>query len=509
MNKRIKVLFTAIIFMAFTIMTSYQPTYLVKAAKELTINVHYHRSGEDYEGWNIWSWFDGEEGAAYEFTGEDEFGKVATYTLAVEDDTTQVGFIIRHSTSTNDWDKKDVESDRFIDIKKAKTGVIDIYVVQDEMEFGYTREDMSLAPKIKKAAIKSSNTIEFKVSNAFDSTASDIKSKITVKDADGKTYAVDKVSAEKGKEAIEASITMSTELDLLKKYTLFFEGYGEMFVSSTKVFSTAEFEEAFTYEGDDLGAIWSKEKTAFRLWAPTASEVVLNLYSEGSGNHNIENIAMTKDVKGTWVTEKPGDLNGVYYTYSITVDGVTKEAVDPYARAAGVNGKRGMIIDLASTNPEGFLVDEKPALVSPTDSIIYELHIRDFSIDKSSGIKNKGKYLAFTETDTKSFAGEKTGVNYLVDLGITHVHLLPSFDYASVDESKPEENQFNWGYDPENYNVPEGSYSTDPGHGEVRMNEYKQMVQSLHKNGIRVIMDVVYNHTSSSIDSNLNKVVPN
>ena len=402
-----------------------------------------------------------------------------------------------------------MESDRFIDIKKAKNGIIDIYVVQDEIEFGYTQEDMSLAPKIKEAAIENSTTIDFKVSTAFDSTAADIKSKITVKDADGKTYAIDKISSEKGKEALGARVTMSTELDLLKNYTLAFEGYGEMSISNTKVFSTAEFEEAFTYEGNDLGAIWSKDKTAFRLWAPTASDVVLNLYSEGSGDNNIENIAMTKDVKGTWVTEKPGDLDGVYYTYSVTVDGVTKEAVDPYARAAGVNGKRGMVIDLDSTDPDGFLQDEKPALVSPTDSIIYELHIRDFSIDKSSGMQNKGKYIAFTETGTKSSTGEKTGMDYLVDLGITHVHLLPSFDYASVDESKPEDNQFNWGYDPENYNVPEGSYSTDPEHGEVRINEYKQMVQSLHKNGIRVIMDVVYNHTSSSVDSNLNKVVPN
>jgi pullulanase len=509
MYKRIKALFTAIILIVFTILGSYQPAYLVKAAQELTINVHYHRSGEDYEGWNIWSWLDGKEGAAYEFTGEDKFGKVATYTLAVEDDTTQVGFIVRHSTSTNEWDMKDVESDRFIDIKKAKNGIIDIYVVQDEIEFGYTQEDMSLAPKIKEAAIENSTTIDFKVSTAFDSTAADIKSKITVKDADGKTYAINKISSEKGKEALGARVTMSTELDLLKNYTLAFEGYGEMSISNTKVLSTAEFEEAFTYEGNDLGAIWSKDKTAFRLWAPTASDVVLNLYSEGSGDNNIENIAMTKDVKGTWVTEKPGDLDGVYYTYSVTVDGVTKEAVDPYARAAGVNGKRGMVIDLDSTNPDGFLQDEKPALVSPTDSIIYELHIRDFSIDKSSGMQNKGKYLAFTETGTKSSTGEKTGMDYLVDLGITHVHLLPSFDYASVDESKPEDNQFNWGYDPENYNVPEGSYSTDPEHGEVRINEYKQMVQSLHKNGIRVIMDVVYNHTSSSVDSNLNKVVPN
>ena len=248
-----------------------------------------------------------------------------------------------------------------------------------------------------------------------------------------------------------------------------------MSISNTKVFSTAEFEEAFTYEGNDLGAIWSKDKTAFRLWAPTASDVVLNLYSEGSGDNNIENIAMTKDVKGTWVTEKPGDLDGVYYTYSVTVDGVTKEAVDPYARAAGVNGKRGMVIDLDSTDPDGFLQDEKPALVSPTDSII-RIAYKDFSIDKSSGMQNKGKYIALRNWQLS------TGEKRVWIIWLTQVLLMYTasfFDYASVDESKPEDNQFNWGQTGD-YNA-RGFLFTDPEHGEVRINEYKQMVQSLQK----------------------------
>jgi pullulanase len=254
--------------------------------------------------------------------------------------------------------------------------------------------------------------------------------------------------------------------------------------------------------------VWSKDKTAFRLWAPTASEVVLNLYSAGVGTNLIEGIAMTKDKKGTWFTEKLGDLNGTYYTYTVTVDDSAKEAVDPYAKAVGVNGDRGMVIDLSTTNPAGFATEAKPAFVNPTDAVIYELHIRDFSSDASSGMVNKGKYLAFTESGTSSPSGVATGIDHLVDLGITHVHLLPSFDYASVDETKLINKQFNWGYDPENYNVPEGSYSTNPQKGEVRINEYKQMVQALHKNGLRVVMDVVYNHTAASADSNLNKIVP-
>jgi pullulanase len=184
---------------------------------------------------------------------------------------------------------------------------------------------------------------------------------------------------------------------LLKNYTLTFKGYGTLAVSNSKVFSTKEFEEAYYYEGDDLGAVWSKDKTTFRLWAPTASDVVLNLYEAGTGINQIESIPMTKDTKGTWIAEKSGDQNGIYYTYSVTVNGDTKEAVDPYAKAVGVNGDRGMVIDLDSTDPDGFTQDTRPAFSNATDAIIYELHIRDFSVDDSSGITNKGKYLAFTE----------------------------------------------------------------------------------------------------------------
>ena len=267
------------------------------------------------------------------------------------------------------------------------------------------------------------------------------------------------------------------------------------------------FNEAYYYDGDDLGAIWSKDDTKFRVWAPTASNVVLNLYEEGSGGNPMESFPMTQDINGTWIANKTGDLHGIYYTYLVTVDNVAREAVDPYARTAGVNGDRGMVIDLDSTDPAGFSEEEKPIMVNSTDAFIYELHVRDFSIDANSGMQNKGKYLAFTETGTTTPSGEKTGVDYLVDLGITHIHLLPVFDYASVDETTPTKNEYNWGYDPKNYNVPEGSYSTDPHKGEVRVKEFKQMVQSIHNNGIRVIMDVVYNHTFNT-ESSLNQVVP-
>ena len=275
-------------------------------------------------------------------------------------------------------------------------------------------------------------------------------------------------------------------------------------------YSTADFEATYTYHGDDLGATWSPEKTDFRVWAPTATAVKINLYKTGhpEANDMFQQIEMTADVNGTWVATVEGDLNGVYYTYEVTVDGKTNIACDPYARTTGVNGKRAMVLDLDSTDPEGWESDTDPHYGNPiTDAIIYELHVRDLSSDPSSGITNTGKFLGLTETGTDNSAGMSTGLDYIKNLGITHLHLLPSYDYASVDETDPEA-PFNWGYDPVNYNVPEGSYSTDPYNGEVRVKEMKQMVKTLHDNGISVVMDVVYNHVYDAESFCFNQIVP-
>jgi pullulanase len=273
-------------------------------------------------------------------------------------------------------------------------------------------------------------------------------------------------------------------------------------------YSTIEFEEDNNYQGRDLGAIWTKTETRFRVWAPTATSVNVNLYETGDQDDLIQTIPMFHDSLGTWSLNIDGDLDGLYYTYTVNHDGEITEAVDPYAKAVGVNGRRGMVVDLSSTDPEGFREEEKPRILRATDAIIYELHVRDFSIDESSGMKYKGKYLAFTEAGTTNSYGDSTGIDYLKELGITHVHLLPVFDFMSIDEARLEDDQFNWGYDPLNYNVPEGSYSTDPYDGKIRIIQFKQMIQSLHKAGIRVIMDVVYNHTMQSKDSNFNLIVP-
>ena len=280
---------------------------------------------------------------------------------------------------------------------------------------------------------------------------------------------------------------------------------------NTDLYSTEEFEHKYTYLGPDLGARWTPDKTAFRVWAPTAKAVSVNLYRSGTpGTEDLtETLPMKKSVAGTWVAEKEGDLNGVYYTYLVEHEDHSIEACDPYARTTGVNGKRAMVIDLASTDPEGWDEDIDPHFGNPiTDAVIYELHVRDLSSDVSSGIKNVGKFLGLIESGTKTADGIPTGLDHIKSMGITHLHLLPSYDYGSVDEAHLEIPQFNWGYDPVNFNVPEGSYSTDPFHGQVRVAEMKQMIKALHDNGISVVLDVVYNHVYDAKSFCFNQIVP-
>ena len=276
-------------------------------------------------------------------------------------------------------------------------------------------------------------------------------------------------------------------------------------------FSSPEFEEKYTYRGHDLGATWSNDRTVFKLWAPTAQKAQVRLYETGDAEKKdlIRNIYMDQTENGTWTAVVDGDLNGIYYTFAVLLGNDVVEACDPYAKTTGVNGHRAMVIDMASTNPSGWDADRDPnAGLNFTDAVIYELHVRDLSVDKSSGIKNKGKFLGLIETGTKTKTGIPTGLDHIKARGITHLHLLPIYDFGSVDEAHLEKPQFNWGYDPTNFNVPEGSYSTDPYHGEVRVRELKQAIKGLHDNGISVIMDVVYNHVYNANDFCFNRLVP-
>ena len=263
------------------------------------------------------------------------------------------------------------------------------------------------------------------------------------------------------------------------------------------------------YKGNDLGLTYTKTQSAFRIWAPTAEKAQLIFYKEGMNGAAESTTDMKKSGDGTWSAIVTGDLINKFYVFKVLINGQWLiEVPDPYAKAVGVNGKRAMVADLKKTDPTGWQSDKSPVFKNKTDAILYELHVRDASIHPSSGIKNKGKYLGLAETGTKNAEGLSTGLDHIKELGVTHVHLLPVFDFYSIDESKPDKPQYNWGYDPLNYNVPEGSYSTNPYDGVTRIKEFKQMVQALHQSGLRVVMDVVYNHTRLTEDSYFNQLVP-
>lgn len=276
-------------------------------------------------------------------------------------------------------------------------------------------------------------------------------------------------------------------------------------------YSSAEFEKEYTYLGDDLGAIWSQTETRFRVWAPNAEAVTICLYQSGTESTDdlICRFPMLPSSCGTWSAAVPGDLDGTYYTYLVKRNGKMVEACDPYAHAVGVNGKRAMVINLTKTNPAGWETDRNPnAHLTLTDAVLYEVSVRDFTSSRDGRVPYPGKYLGLTQTGTHLKSGQSTGLDYIRDLGVTHVQLMPVYDFGSVDESAVNSKSYNWGYDPVNYNVPEGSYATDPFCGEVRIAEMKQMIHALHQNGLSVVMDVVYNHVYHADTFSLNLITP-
>ena len=336
--------------------------------------------------------------------------------------------------------------------------------------------------------------------------AEGIENALKIVDGNGEEVKVSNVI----RAASRYTMVLENPLDTSKIYALSYQGQ-LVNVGMPLPYSTEDFEKNYTYEGDDLGATWTQKETTFKVWAPTAEQVVVNLYASGDETRQdtLETIEMSEMGNGVWSVTKEGDLNGTYYTYSVIIDHEIMEAGDPYAKTTGINGKRAMVINMAETNPEGWAKDKNPnAKMNITEAVIYETHLRDLSADESSGIQNKGKFLSLTETGTKTSDGNSTGLDYLKELGITHLHILPMYDFGSVDETKLDTKQYNWGYDPVNYNVPEGSYSTNPSEGAVRVKEAKEMVKSLHDNGISVIMDVVYNHVYDAQSFSYNILVP-
>ncbi|MEI4621526.1 type I pullulanase [Bacillus pfraonensis] len=468
---------------------SFQSAQAESNMKTTEIIVHYKEKAGNTKDWNLWMWTENASGRSYEFTGEDEFGKYAK--VKIDGDYNRVGFIVR----TNDWEKDG--EDRWIE--NIKDGRAEVWVLSGDDKVYDSKPSSELS--IQKATVDSFNEITVTTNAPFN-----IKEqKIEVEGVN-----IEKVSPYDTKNGdITNKVKISTEknLDVKQTYKIKMGNSVEAHTEIGKVIRSEEFDHLFYYDGNDLGNIYTPRETKFRLWAPTASEAKLVAYKKWNDEKGTE-ISMDQAEKGTWTAKLTGDQKGLFYTYKVKVGNKWTEAVDPYVRAASVNGDKGAVVDLKETNPKNWKGNKKPKFKNPEDAIIYELQVRDLSIQSESGIKQKGKYLGVTEKGTRGPGGVKTGLDHIKDLGVTHVQFLPIFDYASVNEEKLNEPQYNWGYDPENYNVPEGSYSTNPYEPTVRITELKQMIQTLHDNKLRVVMDVVYNHMYNAAESNFHKLVP-
>ena len=463
------------------------------------------KGAADLNTCDVWIWWEGKDGSGYPLVPCEFGGKCS---VNVPDYIKEVGFIVRTCCSDpcqNFWGSaaKDCAVDRTANMTGPET---EIFLRSGDPSQYRSCDGGKTLTQIRffnLAGIAASDRIRVFIEPGCDGLA-DGSTRVTVRDGE-REIPVSKIT-DVWENRTSAIINLSEELDISKEYSVEIEGYGKRIAVPTEIFDSQTFIDSYTYDGDDLGSvILANGSTRFKVWAPTAGEVVLCLYEKGDGGQAFAKIPMERQDKGVWCAVYPCG-HGTYYTYEVTTAGGTQEAVDPYARTSGVNGNRGMVIDLHSTDPEDFKSDSYVNLRSYNDAVIWEVHVRDFSNSLASS-RYPGKYLAFTETGLKNKNGIPAGTDYLRNLGITHVHLQPVSDYATVDETRLDEPQFNWGYDPKNYNVPEGSYSTDPYNGETRVKELKQMVRSLHNAGLGVVMDVVYNHTYD-INSCLNRIVP-
>lgn len=477
----------------------------IRTFPELELTIHYHRHDGDYSGWNVWLWGENLPGTSLDFSGSDEYGALARITLQDQTDGEELGFLIRRSVLGQPWLAKDISKDRFVPLYRASdTGKLEVWLLQDDPKVYYRPEDVDRTPRIILASLEAVDTIR-------------VECHLPVKPGPAK-WAFQLFAEKEELDISEVhpiyhkgsprSFILKTAfpLDLTKHYRLRHKTHGTKEVTFGQVYSSPEFYRAFHYSGQDLGANYSPEATTFKVWAPTAKRLEVVLYQDGEGGKGTR-VPLQKGEKGVWETTVSGDLEGMFYNFLVSQGDKIEEVVDPYAKATGVNGKRGQIVDLAKTDPEGWESAAPPPLENPVDAVIYEVHVRDFSSSPGSGIENKGLFLGLTEEGTTTPSGLVTGLDHLKELGITHVHLLPIFDFATVNEKRPEQG-YNWGYDPLNFNVPEGSYSSNPYDGRVRLKELKTTIQKLSEAGIGVVMDVVYNHTFHSLASSFQKLVP-
>ena len=485
----------------------------IEDTNEITVVFHYTRDDGKYDGWQLYAWTEsGLAGTFYKFADEGN-SKVATVSKIPGRSTTRLCYL----TSLNEWEAKDYGEDQYLDLSDIVSGTVHYYI--NSAKTGGTRvlgADAIIGSKIVKTSYnRNTNVVTVNMSTPITGSALEAF-EIMCTSTDSK---IDIESVEKN--GNQYFLTLKQDISslesLLLSYTITYDGYTYNLMTPN-VYSSKEFEDAYAYTGKDLGLTYTKEASTFKLWAPTADSVTLNVYSGGTAGtaDKLGSYTMTggtKADKGVWTYVLDGDWNGKYYTYTVNVANKVNEACDPYARTTGVNGKRAMILDLASTNPEGWDADKNAVRhkgMEYTDAVIYELHVRDLTSDSSSGVDSKyqGKFMGLTQTGTTTAGGNPTALDHMVNLGITHLHLIPVYDYGSVDETKLDTPQFNWGYDPVNYNVPEGSYSTNPYDGSVRVAEMKQMIKTLHENNINVVMDVVYNHVYDAETFAFNQVVP-
>ncbi|MCH5351474.1 MAG: type I pullulanase [Clostridiales bacterium] len=493
------------------------------AARTVEVTINYFRPNADYANWNLWIWPNGGDGKAYQFTSEttatktgSKVWKSATANIEGVSDSGKeaIGFIVR----LGEWQEKDISSDRFILSEKIVDNKVTIWVVSADSEFYYNEADIMFGAKITTAKFTSFDNVFIKTGAPVTGTSVFVVRDET-DDIVGMMYGSDTAVLNK----TSFNIPLQKSIKISKTYTVYDEPTVEFdpdkhflkhAVNISDLYGLKTFTDAYNYDGA-LGAEYSETSTTFRVWSPAATSMAVKIYTTGDEEETVTAQPMNVSDKGVWTLTVSGNLDGKYYTYEINGE---KEVVDPYATSAGRNGVRGMIIKPGSADPEGWATHKRPEKRnSYSDAIIYEAHLRDLTINENSNVpaNKRGKYLGLT-VKSEDVGGKLTPLSYLKDLGITEIHFQPLFDFASVQENfneatyiaTGENTQFNWGYDPLNYNAPEGSYSSNPADGKTRVNEMKQMIMALHEAGIRVIMDVVYNHVSSAPASNFQALMP-
>ncbi|HOK87428.1 MAG TPA: type I pullulanase [Fervidobacterium sp.] len=450
------------------------------AGTELTI--HYHRWDGNYDGWNLWIWPAepvSKEGAAYQFTGKDDYGVVAKVTLA--DTLTKVGIIVR----LNEWQQKDVSADRFITIKDGKA---EVWLLQGIEQIYTSKPDTN--PKILFAQARDQNTIEAYLTGQVDTTK--VGAKVRVDGVEKKVARVEKADQLDISKTNYVKVVLAEPIQLSevnKDIQVEIEGF-----TPTKVIMMEILDKIY-YDGP-LGFDYTPQKTTIRVWSPVSKSVDLLLYKKWDDSEPSQVVSMKQIGNGAWEAVLNGDWAGWFYKIRYFSYGEYRESVDYFSKAVAKNSAKSAIIDLTKTNPQGWDNDKRPAMGAYEDAIIYEIHIADMTGLDNSNVKNKATYLGLTEKGTKGPNGVTTALDHLVELGITHVHILPMFDFWTGDEADRDfEKSYNWGYDPYLFTVPEGRYSTNPYDPSVRINEVKQMVKALHDNGIRVVLDMVFPHT--------------